>query len=290
MMNYITKIKAKVGIYATKKTSNVFDGSYKSVYKGSGMNFEDLREYVPGDNIRDIDWKASSRSNNILVKRYVAEKKHNIMLVFDTGRKMSAHTCNGEVKKELALQMGGTIGYMAAQNGDNVGCVFNRNGMVDHFIFRAGLFNLERILTEYDKEKDAGYESELEKSLLYIINNINRKMILFIITDASGIQSISESVLKKLTCRHDVLLVDIGDANLAEKKSYSVDADHYVLDFLASNKKLRKLEKETKERIQKENESKLIQYRIVSSHIDTEEDIVEKVVDLLERHKYANIR
>ena len=131
---------------------------------------------------------------------------------------------------------------------------------------------------------------DVQTSLLYIINNINRKMILFIITDASGIQSISESVLKKLTCRHDVLLVDIGDANLAEKRSYSVDADHYVLDFLASNKKLRKLEQETKERIQKENESKLIQYRIVSSHIDTEEDIVEKVVDLLERHKYANIR
>ncbi len=51
------------------------------------MNFEDLREYVVGDNIKDIDWKASARSRNLLVRRYIAEKKHNVMLVFDTGKK-----------------------------------------------------------------------------------------------------------------------------------------------------------------------------------------------------------
>ena len=79
IMNYVTKIRAKVNIYASRKSSNLFDGSYKSVYQGNGLDFENLREYIPGDNIRDIDWKASSRSGKMLVKRYVAERKHNIM-------------------------------------------------------------------------------------------------------------------------------------------------------------------------------------------------------------------
>ena len=97
MTSYITKIKAKVSIYATKKSSNVFDGSYKSIFVGNGLDFENLREYIPGDNIRDIDWKASSRSGKYLVKRYVAERKHNIMFVFDTGKKMLGCTKGNEI-------------------------------------------------------------------------------------------------------------------------------------------------------------------------------------------------
>ena len=88
MKDYITKVKAKLSLYSTKKTSNIFDGSYKSIYQGNGLDFENLREYIPGDSIRDIDWKASSRSGKILIKRYIAEKKHNVMLVFDTGKSM----------------------------------------------------------------------------------------------------------------------------------------------------------------------------------------------------------
>ena len=71
-MNYVAKIRAKVSISANKKTSNLFDGSYKSVYQGNGLDFENLREYNPGDSIRDIDWKATSRSGKVLVKIYIA--------------------------------------------------------------------------------------------------------------------------------------------------------------------------------------------------------------------------
>ena len=92
--DYITKVKANISIYATQKTSSVLDGTYTSVYMGRSMNFEDLREYVPGDSIRDIDWKASSRSRNLLVKRYVAEKKHNILLLMGLNMFSCSHCFN----------------------------------------------------------------------------------------------------------------------------------------------------------------------------------------------------
>ncbi len=290
MMSYIAKIRAKVSIFAAKKTSNVFDGSYHSIYKGNGMNFEELREYIPGDNIRDIDWKASSRSAKLLVKRYIAEKKHNLMLVLDSGEKMHAHTKSMQEKKEVALNAGGTVAYLASKNGDNVGAIFNQDGMVRLFPLKAGMNNLEQILTEYDKAKYKKEEGDLEKCFQYLIKNIKRRMILVVVTDAAGIRSISDNTLKKLTYQHDVLFIDISDADVTDGRAYDIEKDVYVPEFISQNKKLNQLEKETKQQILEENERKLIRHKVVTVEIDNEEQIVDKVIELLERHKYANNR
>ena len=78
-MKYITQIQANLKRYKTistnRATSRILDGSYHSVYKGKSMNFDELREYVVGDDRKDIDWKASARSQKMLVKQYIAEKK-----------------------------------------------------------------------------------------------------------------------------------------------------------------------------------------------------------------------
>lgn len=302
IMNYVTKIRAKVNIYASKKSSNLFDGSYKSIYQGNGLDFENLREYIPGDNIRDIDWKASSRSGKMLVKRYIAEKKHNILIVWDSGKKMMAHSKGMEIKKDLALNVGGIVGYLAAKNGDNVGALYNRNGMIQYHPLRMGMHNIERILTTYDKEQFEGYNSNLEKNLNYIVKNIRRKMIIFVISDATGIRDVSSSTLKKLVGRHDVLFVRIGDAEytdagMADRKknkkvqtSFNMEKNTYVPEFILKNKKLIKMEQEVKQKLDDENENKLLQYRIISTEIDSEEEMIDKIVELLEGHRYANSR
>ncbi len=289
-MNFVTKIRAKVNIYASRKSSNLFDGSYKSIYQGNGLDFENLREYIPGDNIRDIDWKASSRSGTILVKRYVAEKKHNIMLVFDTGKKMTGHTKNLEIKKDLALNAGGILGYLAARNGDNVGAVYNRSGLIQYHQFRTGLHNIERILTIFDRENFEGGKTDLEKSLEYLAKNIKRRMVIFIISDAMGIRDVRESTLKKLTGLHDVLFVQIGDADYTDGTAYNLDKDVYIPEFITGNKKLIRMEQETRQRLDKENAGKLLKYRIISTRIDKEEEMVERIIELLEGHRYAGNR
>ncbi len=289
-MNYVTKIRAKVNIYSSKKSSNLFDGSYKSIFQGNGLDFENLREYIPGDNIRDIDWKASSRSGKMLVKRYVAEKKHNIMLVWDTGKKMTAHTKDLDVKKDIALDVGGIIGYLAARNGDNVGAIYNRKGLIQYHQLRTGTHNIERILTTFDREKLDDYEADLEKSLEYIVRNIRRRMIVFVITDAKGIRDIDENVLKKLTYQHDVLFVQIGDADYTDGNGYDMEKNLYIPAFFTSNKKLAKMEQELKDKIAEENADKLVQHRIVSTNIDCDEEMVDKIVELLTSHRFANAR
>lgn len=290
MMKYITKIQARVSVFAKKKTSNIFDGSYKSIYTGNGLDFENLREYIPGDNIRDIDWKASARNKNLLIKQYIAEKKHNVLLVFDTGRSLLADTGSGENKKEVALNAGGTLGFLSAQNGDNVGAIYNRNGMIQFFPLRMGLTNLERILTAYDREDFSGYDSDLNKTFEYIIRNVSKRMIIFVVTDAVGIHKTDENTLKKLRFFHDVLFVNIGDANLTGKKTYDVKKSVYISDYIARNRKLMKLELETKKKVFEENTKKLLKHQIVCAQVDSEDEIVDKTMELLERHKYANNR
>lgn len=120
-MSNILKVKANLRKYKTiktnKSTSRIIDGSYNSVYKGRSMNFDELRDYVPGDEIRDIDWKATARSQKVLVRQFIAEKKHNIMLVIDSNKRMLGQTRQGIDKKEAGLISAGGLAYLVGGNG-----------------------------------------------------------------------------------------------------------------------------------------------------------------------------
>ena len=87
-MNYeqLSRIKAYISLYSSKVSTNILDGEFRSIYKGRSLDFDELREYVTGDSIRDVDWIASSRIGKLLVRRYVAEMRHNVLFVLDSGR------------------------------------------------------------------------------------------------------------------------------------------------------------------------------------------------------------
>ena len=288
--NYINKIKANISIYASKKTSNILDGSYKSIYKGRSLNFEDLREYVIGDNIKDVDWKASARSGNLLVRQYIAEKKHNIMLVMDIGRKMKADTSDGIPKKEIAIMAAGTMAYLANKNGDYVGAVYDKEGLISYFPFREGLINIERILSSYDSDSEKIENTSLEKSLNYINKFIKKRMIIFIITDLEGLENISEDILKKLSLRHDVLIININDAYMTGKNAYDIENEMYIPKMFLEDKKLYELEKKAKEELYAKCEKKCKKYKISIATISNNQEITNKTIELLERHRNANIR
>ncbi len=289
MSGYINKIKANVSIYATHKTSSVLDGTYLSVYMGRSMNFEDLREYVPGDNIKDIDWKASSRAGNLLIKRYVAEKKHNIMLVMDSGIKMEGDTLKGECKKEIALMTAGTLSYLAYKNGDNIGAIYDC-GMMKYHPFKTGLVNVEKILASYNSECCKTKEGNIEKTLEYIINHFNRRMIIIVISDMKGIAGINESTLKRLRIMHDVMCIEISDADVTGNRTFDLDTGMYMPAFITRSRKLIKLEREEKESVRRENERKLVHSGVMSVQIDDMDDTADKIIELLEKHRYANNR
>lgn len=287
-MKYITKIKANLAIYTKRKTSNILEGSYNSIYKGKSMNFEDLREYVIGDNVKDIDWKASARSNKILIKQFIAEKKHNVLFILDSGKKMLADTRDLDSKKEVALMALGTICYLVDKHGDSVSAIYNGKKNIKLFPFKTGLYNIEKILNLYEKEIDA--ESNLENLINYVLSYIKRRMIIFIITDIYGMNNISEESLRKLSLLHDVMFINISDAFMTGENAFDVDQDSYIPDYILKDEKMKEIELEIKTKIYEETKEKFKKYKIITTTINKQNEIVNDVIKLLERRKNADIR
>ena len=263
-MKYITKVKSNLEIYTKKKTSNILEGSYNSIYKGKSMNFEDLREYVIGDNVKDIDWKSSVRANKVLVKQFIAEKKG-----------------------EVAIMTVGTIGYIVHKHGDSIAMICNGKERIELTPFKNGLYNLEMLLNKYEKNIDV--ENNIEELINYVLKYIRRRMIIFIITDINGMNNTSENTLRKLSYLHDVFFINISDAMLTGYNAYDIDEEHYIPDFILEDKKMQQIESELKNKIYRKTKNKFKKYKIITTTINKQRDIVNDVFKLLERRKHANI-
>lgn len=289
-LDYVSRIQTGLKRYKTiatnKATSRVLDGSYNSIYKGRSMNFDELREYVPGDDIKDIDWKATSRSQKVLVRQYVAEKKHNLMLVFDTNRRMLADTADGEEKRDVGIISAGSLAYMVNSNGDYVSATFSDSkSSIKHFPFKMGLMNIENILATYNRCVSMNNRTNLDRSLEFIARNIRRKMIIVIVTDTEGLRNVSESVMKQLVLSHDVLLLNVTDSDLFGTKVYSVDNENYLPAFVTESKRLRKLQQKKKEQVIKECDDKLKRLGIAMVSIGSIDRVENKIIELLAKHK-----
>ena len=289
-IDYIKKIKANISIYASKKTSNILDGEYKSIYKGRSLDFDDLREYVIGDDIKYIDWKSSARSGKTLIRRYIAEKKHNILFVLDTGKKMLGDTKKIEPKKELAIMTMGTLAYLVNHHGDMIGSMYSTYKGLQYYPLKTGIQNIQKMIYHYESDIDKDTGRNLNDILIHISQYMKRKMIIFIITDIAGIENIQEDVLKKLTIQNDVMVMNISDADITGNRGYDMDNESYIPEIILKDMKLHNIEENIKNQLYEAALKKFKKYKISMVTIDEEKEIVNKIIELLERHKNANIR
>src|SRR3954469_21964343 len=102
----------------------MLEGGRYALLHTRSMEFDDLRPYVPGDDVRDIDWKATARSGTVLIKRFVSEKHHKILLVADAGRNMTALAAGGEPKRDVAEAILGAFGLITLGRSDEIGMVY----------------------------------------------------------------------------------------------------------------------------------------------------------------------
>ena len=291
-LDYVSKIKFGLKRYKTiatdKATSRVLDGSYNSIYKGRSMNFDELREYVPGDDIKDIDWKATSRSQKVLIRQYIAEKRHNIMMVMDANRRMLAETKAGEEKGEVALMAGGTLAYMVTDNGDYVSGLYYHDEKMERSPFKTGFLNLEFLLEGYAKCLTPTNKSDLNGILRYIMHNIKRRMIVVMVTDTEGILSLQDNLLGQITMVHDVLLINVSDADIFGKKVYNVDDAGYIPPFISQSKAIQREQKKIQQDMEKQATIKLNRYGIPWVEVDTQNRVDGKIAELLEKNKTVN--
>ena len=216
MAGLLQRVKSKMAIFAHRKARGMLDGEYGSVFRGRGLDFDDLRAYVPGDEVRDIDWKASARHGSPLIKRYVAVRRQTVLLVTDTGRNMAAEARSGEVKKDIAVLALGVLGYLAHRHGDSVGLVCGDSAATRSLPAKGGEAHLERLLRHVDS--DANLEaapSRIQDQLAYVARNVKGRHLLFVVADEIAADAATGQLLRRLGAQHEILWLTVRDAELA---------------------------------------------------------------------------
>lgn len=217
----ILKKVRQVEIKTRRTVDDTLAGHYHSVFKGSGMNFDEVREYVPGDEVRRIDWKVTARTGHPFVKKYTEERELTILLMIDVSA--SGEFGSGEKsKRELMAELGSTLAFSAVRNNDKVGLILF-SGEVELFIPPAkGRSHILRVIREILFFEPEGKTTDLTAALDFANGVIKRKAVTFLISDycfPGGYDRALDAFRVKLKItskRHDVIAVSVNDLRESE--------------------------------------------------------------------------
>lgn len=224
-------------IKTKKLTEEVLSGSYHSAFKGRGMMFSEVREYVYGDDVRNIDWHVSARFNHTYVKVFEEERELTVMLLIDFSKSNEFGSTNA-VKRDYIVEIAGTLAFSAMLNNDKVGAIFFTDTIEKYIPPKTGTKHVLRIirdlLTFEPKAKGTNIDYALEK----FNTAIKRRSVVFVLSDF--LHPYYEKNLGIAVMKHDVVAVKIVDPLERELlKNYrmlAVDPETEEIRFVASKK------------------------------------------------------
>ena len=293
MTSLLRRVKTTLSIRAHRRVRGLLEGEYTSVFHGRSMEFDDLRPYVAGDEVRDIDWKATARLGAPMTKRFIASRKHTVLVIADTGRNMAALAERGDLKRDLAVLAAGTIGYLAVRHGDRVAMVA---GDADHTLFvepASTEAHLERMLQKIHANTtvDAA-ASDLTRQLEYAARVFRRRMIVFVIADDRELGADERRLVRRLCVQHEVLWLRIGDADLM-RPEWAAAGMHDVHDaapipaFVRDDPRLRAEFEAAVASSSARAEDLFESVAVSSQRVGTEAGVVTGLFRLLEVHRHA---
>jgi len=212
----ILKKIRRLELRTRRLVNSTFAGQYHSVFKGRGMNFEEVREYAPGDEIRSIDWNVTARMNTPYVKKFTEERELTVMLVVD----VSASGMFGSVelsKRELAAEVASILAFSAINNNDKVGLLLFSDEVELYIPPKKGRLHTLRLIREMLYFEPKGRGTRIAGALDYLNRVVSRRAVVFLISDF-----LAPDFSKALTVssrRHDVVALpvrDPGEASLPD--------------------------------------------------------------------------
>ena len=188
--------------------NSLFTGEYRSVFKGQGMEFAEVREYQAGDEVRSIDWNVTARMGRPFVKRYIEERELTVMLAVDLSGSERFGT-RGRFKSELASELAAVLAMSAIRNNDRVGAVLFTD-RIEHVVPpRKGRRHALRLMRDLLVFEPSGTRTDLPAALEYTGKMLAHKSIIFVVSDFQADDI--EHPLKLLAQRHDVVAVTVDD-------------------------------------------------------------------------------
>ncbi len=212
----------RIEIRTRRSVHDVFAGRYHSVFKGRGMEFQEVREYVPGDDIRSIDWNVTARTGAPHVKKFTEERELTVMLLVD----ISASNRFGstpQLKRDLAAEIAAVLAFSAIANHDRVGLILFTDRVEKHIPPRKGPPHVLRVISEILAARPASPRTDLAPALEYLNHVVRRRSVAFLVSDF--LAPPCDRLLRVTARRHDLVSLVIGD-----KRELSLPAAGFV-DF-----------------------------------------------------------
>jgi uncharacterized protein (DUF58 family) len=214
LMNKIRRLE----IHTRRLVNDSFAGEYHSVFKGQGMEFDEVRPYVPGDDVRTIDWNVTARTGQPYIKRYVEERELTVMLMVDASGS-GDFASEGKFKRELAAELAAVLSFSATTNKDKVGLMIFTD-QVELFIpphkGRRHVLRLVRDLLAFEPAHDG---TDIKLALDTMNQILKRRSIIFLVSDFLDEPEHYKQALFITNRKHDVIAVDLHDpleTNIAE--------------------------------------------------------------------------
>ena len=204
----ILKKVQRIQIVANRTVNELFAGQYKSVFRGRGMEFDEVREYQPGDDVRTIDWNVTARAGTTYIKRFSEERELTVLFAVDASA--SGAFGSGERSKlEMVVEVAALLMFSALKNNDKVGLVTFCDSVLGYYPPRKGKSNVLHLIRELLAVEPVARPTSLSAALEFLSRVLKRRAVVFLISDFFAPQT--QEALALCNSRHDLIAVTVTD-------------------------------------------------------------------------------
>lgn len=207
--NELLKKIRKIEIKTRGLSQNIFAGEYHSAYKGRGVIFSEVREYVPGDDVRDIDWNVTARQNKPFVKVYEEERELTVMLLVDVSGSRSFGAV-GEAKMEKMAEIAATLAFSSIQNNDKVGMIMFSDKIEKFIPPKKGRKHILLLIREIINYQPENQGTDIDQALRFLTNAIKKRTAAFLISDLIDTHDYTQSLMIA-SRKHDLVTLQVYD-------------------------------------------------------------------------------
>lgn len=273
----------QIEIKTKSLSNNIFAGEYHSAYKGRGMSFSEVREYQPGDDIRDIDWNVTARFNHPYTKVYEEERELTVMLIVDVSKSLQFGTREC-FKRDLVTEIAATLAFSAIQNNDKIGVILFSDKVEKYIPVKKGRKHILYIIRELLNFEATGKGTDIDKSLQFLLNTQNKHCTAFLISDFIDGKDYTKS-LTIASKKHDLAAIQVYDEFMTELPNVGLlrvqDSETGHEQYLdTSSKRVRRIHHQNWLNNQEELQDRMLHSKVDIVSVRTDENYVTALINL----------
>lgn len=288
--NELLKKIRKIEIKTRGLSQNIFAGEYHTAFKGRGVIFSEVREYEPGDDIRDIDWNVTSRHNKPYVKVYEEERELTMMLLIDVSGSREFGAC-GDLKMEKMAEIAATLAFSSISNNDKVGVIFFSDRIEKYIPPKKGRKHILLIIREIINFTPESRGTDIDVALKFLTNVVKKRCSAFLISDFIDDHDYFKS-MSIANRKHDLASIqvydrrdtELPDVGLVRMRDLETGRDLWVD---SGSKYVRKLYARAWYDRQQKLASTTVRCGVDMASISTDEDFVKALLGLFRRRSIA---